>query len=111
MTSCRDVSDYERAILAGDGDTNTNLAGIGNAVLGVATDTEGTDRAPTKGQRDVVAASVARLERAEALWQSFKAMDLAALDAALESAQFEPIDVPTAEEIDAAVGEEGKDLP
>jgi hypothetical protein len=89
------------AILAGDGDTNTNLAGIGNAVLGVATDTEGTDRAPTKGQRDVVAASVARLERAEAIWQAFKAKDLAALDTSLKTAQFEPIHIPTAEEIDA----------
>ncbi len=98
-------------MLGGEGDGNTNLSAINEVVAGVATDVEGTDRAPTQAQRAVLAASNERLERAGKLWQSLKSGDLAAFNQRLKQAGLNEVKVPTTAEIDAAESGESKDLP
>jgi len=98
-------------LVSGDGDRNLNLNSIGEVLVGVAIDVEGTDRAPTPGQRAVVDDCRARMRRALDNWQYARQKDLPALDAALVAAKRDPVHVPTPEEIYARAAAESKDRP
>ena len=51
-------------LLTRGGDESTNLDSIGGALVDLQIDLEGSDRAPTRAQRDVLAMQSARLEKA-----------------------------------------------
>ena len=84
---------------SGEGDSNENLDSIGEVLSGMANDVEGSDRAPTQPQRDLLAATNGRLERALARWNGIKHAEFAQLNAALKAAGKAQIVVPPADKI------------
>jgi hypothetical protein len=57
---------------ARDSDDTPNLEAIGNALIELQVDLEGSDRAPTGPQREAFGQLSARLDRAISLWQTVK---------------------------------------
>jgi len=74
-------------------------------------DIEGSDRAPTQPQRDVLAATNQRLDLAITRWNGVKQGELAQLDAALKEAGLPAIAVPAADQIRLDHVPESTDLP
>jgi len=101
----------EKPLAAGEGDASENLAAIGELLAGLATDVEGSDRAPTQPQRGVLVASNERLARALARWDGVKHAQLAQLNAALQAAGKAPVAVPGADKIHLQRAPESKELP
>lgn len=95
----------------GEGADSENLGDIGGVLSSIAGDLEGSDRAPTQPQHEVVAAADARLDRALKRWDSVQKGELAALNAALKSAGNAEIRVPAADQVRLHDAPEGKDLP
>jgi len=87
------------ALRSGKGDTSENLGAIGDTLASIATDIEGSDRAPTQPQRQLLAVSNERLGRADERWTRVKAGELATVDAALKAAGLAAVDVPAADRI------------
>ncbi len=54
---------------SGKGESSPNLDAIGSALTALASDVEGTDRAPTEPQRKLLDESRSRIDRALALLQ------------------------------------------
>ena len=100
-----------KALTSGEGDKNENLDAIGDVLSGMASDIEGSDRAPTQPQRDLLAAVNARLDRAQAQWQRVKQSELTQLDVQLKAVGAAQIKVPAADEIILGDAPESKDLP
>jgi hypothetical protein len=100
-----------KPLQAGEGDSSENLGGIGEVLSALATDVEGSDRAPTQPQRDVLASSDARLVRASARWEKIKSAELQTLNAALEKSGQPKIAVPSADRIQIKRVPDAKDLP
>jgi photosystem II stability/assembly factor-like uncharacterized protein len=100
-----------KPLSSGEGDSNENLDAIGELLSGIANDVEASDRTPTQPQRDLLAATNARLERAQARWNGIKQGELAQLDAALKAAGQAEIKVPAADQISLNDAPESKDLP
>jgi len=96
---------------SGEGDSNENLDSIGELLSAIATDIEGSDHTPTQPQRDVLAATDQRLQRALALWERVKKSELARLDEQLKAAGQAQIKVPSADQIKLGDAPESKDLP
>ncbi|MBS0569543.1 MAG: hypothetical protein JSS28_02955 [Proteobacteria bacterium] len=109
-----DIDKYKSAVAplqSGEGHDDEDLGDIGGVLSAVASDLEGSDRAPTQPQRGVVAATVARLDRALARWHAAQATELATLNAALKSAGKTVIVVPAADQVRLRDAPESKDLP
>jgi len=100
-----------KPLSSGEGDGNENLDAIGELLSGITNDVEGSDRTPTQPQRDLLAATNARLEHALARWNGVKQGELAQLDAALKAAGKPSIVVPDADKISLDDAPESKDLP
>jgi hypothetical protein len=83
----------------GEGDSDENLDSIGEILSGIANDVEGSDRTPTQPQRDLLAATNQRLDRALAHWTGIKQGELAQLNAVLKSAGQTPITIPPADKL------------
>ncbi len=85
---------------------------IGGTLAGIESDLESADAAPNQGQREVLANCNARLQRAQADWQSLQHNELARLDAGLKAAGLPAISVPAPDQLDmpAQTGG-GADLP
>jgi len=83
----------------GDGDTAIGLAAIGGLLGELTVDLEGSDRAPTQPQRDLLASCNARLARALTLWSKVKQEHVPAVDAELKAAGIAPIAIPAADQI------------
>jgi len=83
----------------GDGDTAIGLAAIGGLLGELTVDLEGSDRAPTQPQRDLLASCNARLARALTLWSKIKQEHVPAVDAELKAAGIAPIAIPAADQI------------
>ncbi len=96
---------------SGERHDDENLGNIGGALSSLASGIEGTDRAPTQPQRDVLAAQNARLDRALKRWQQVRIGELASLNAKLKAAGMSPITVPAADKINIDRVPESKDLP
>jgi len=96
---------------SGDAEASTNLAAIGELLSGLATDVEGSDRAPVQPQRDVLAAANERQARAGALWDRIKHAELAEVDAQLKAAGRAPTTIPAADQIRLAEEPESVDKP
>jgi photosystem II stability/assembly factor-like uncharacterized protein len=88
-----------KPLRSGESDTSTNLGAIGELLAGLATDIEGSDRAPTQSQRDVLVACNERMNRAAALWDRAKHEELAQVDAALGASGVAPVAIPPADQI------------
>ncbi|MGH8042777.1 MAG: WD40/YVTN/BNR-like repeat-containing protein [Rudaea sp.] len=104
------VAKYQAAIAplqAGD----ESLDDIGSVLSAVVADVEGSDRAPTAPQRELVAATSARLQRAQARWEKVQHGELGALNAALKASGKSPIELPTPELVQLRDAPESKDLP
>ena len=84
---------------SGEGDGNENLDSIGEILSGIANDVEGSDRAPTQPQHDLLGATNQRLDRALARWNGIKHAELEQLNAALKAAAKDPIAVPAADKL------------
>ena len=98
-------------LTSGEGDSNENLDSIGEVLSGIANDIEGSDRAPTQPQHDLLAATNQRLERALVRWNGIKQSDLAQLNAAMKAAGRPSIAVPPADKLSLDDAPESKDLP
>ena len=96
---------------SGAGHDGENLDDIGAVLSAVTADLEGSDRAPTQPQRDVVAAAVQRLDRAQQRWKDVQKSELAALNAVLEKAGKTKIHVPAPDQVRLRDTPESKDLP
>jgi hypothetical protein len=94
-----------------EGADSENLGDIGGVISAIAGDLEGSDRAPTQPQRDVVAAADARLDRALKRWDGVQKNELTSLNAALKSAGKAEIRVPAADQVRLHDTPESKDLP
>jgi hypothetical protein len=108
------IARYRKAaapLQSGEGDASANLGDIGGVLSAIAADLEGSDAAPTQPQREVVAASNQRLDRALRAWNRIQRDDLPALNAALKAAGKAPISVPTADAVRLDDAPESKDLP
>jgi hypothetical protein len=79
---------------ARDDDQAPNLGAIGRELVDLQIDLEGSDRPPTKPQRDAFKLDATRLDRALTLWQEVKARDLPALNAALRGAGLKEVVLP-----------------
>jgi hypothetical protein len=82
------------APLSSRDDDSPSLGAIGRDLTELQIDLEGSDRAPTQPQRDVLTLNAARLERALSLWQEVKTRDLPALDAVLRAAGLSEVSLP-----------------
>jgi photosystem II stability/assembly factor-like uncharacterized protein len=100
-----------KPLKSGEGDTSGNLDAIGELASSIMTDVEGSDRAPTQPQHDVLAAINQRLDRAIERWDAVKRGELARLDAALKAAGLPPIAVPAADQMRLDHVPESTDLP
>ena len=105
------LKDAAKPLGEGEGDASENLGAIGELLAGLATDIEGSDRAPTQPQRGVLDAANERLGRAAARWEQIKRAELAQLDAALQAGGAAPIAVPSAQQIRLERAPESKELP
>ena len=88
-----------------------SLNDIGSVLSALATDIEGSDRAPTQPQRETLAAQNARLDRALKRWRQVQDHELAMLNTKLKSAGMSPIAVPAADRIQLDRAPESVDLP
>jgi len=88
-----------KPLRSGDAETSTNLGAIGELLSGIATDIEGSDRAPTQPQRDALAECSERTTRASALWERIKRDEFAQLGAQLKARGLSPIAIPAADQI------------
>jgi photosystem II stability/assembly factor-like uncharacterized protein len=95
---------------SGEGEDSLNLGAIGGALIAQQVDLEGTDRAPTTPQREVVAQYVARLDRALTAWMSIKA-DLPALNATLHAAGLDQVRIPARTEFTVSDAGSSREMP
>ncbi len=77
----------------------------------LATDAGSADRAPTDGQRAVLAQTQRTLADADAVWMRAQAGPLHALNSALQAADLPAVTVPSAASVHVQPGPEGADLP
>jgi photosystem II stability/assembly factor-like uncharacterized protein len=98
-------------LVSGSGENSMNLRAINDGLTDIATDVEGADRAPTDGQRQVVAASAARYGKASARWQQLRENDLARLNQNLRGAGQAAVKVPEPDQIHQEASEESEDMP
>ncbi len=103
--------DASKPLLAGEGDASENFATLGEVLSSLAADIEGSDRTPTRPQRDLLAATNQRLDRAARRWDQIRAGELAQLKARFRAAGLADITVPEAEQIQLERAPEGKELP
>ncbi len=96
---------------SGEAENSENFGAIGEALSGLAADIEGSDRAPTQPQRDVLATANGRLDRAAKRWDRVEAVELVALNAQAKAAGHQQIVVPAPEQITLDRAPESKDLP
>jgi photosystem II stability/assembly factor-like uncharacterized protein len=75
-----------------------NLGAIGRDLVELQIDLEGSDRAPTEPQHEVLKLEAARLDRALTLWREVKTRDLPDLNAALKAAGLKGVSLPPADE-------------
>ena len=99
------------ALRSGKGDASEDLGAIGDALSSIATDVEGSDRAPTQPQRALLAATNERLGHAAERWVRVQGSELKALDAALKAAGLAAINVPAADKISLTSAPDSVDLP
>jgi photosystem II stability/assembly factor-like uncharacterized protein len=95
----------------GEGERSTSLGAIGGLLGDLATDLEGSDRAPTQPQRELLAACNERLTSALALWDRVKREQLPQVDAELKAAGSAPITIPSADQIKLTSKPDSDDLP
>jgi hypothetical protein len=81
-------------LVNGENDDSEHLAHIAEVLTALENDLEGSDAAPTEPQRQVLAASERRLERALALWEKIQAEELPRLNAALGLDGLTAIEIP-----------------
>jgi hypothetical protein len=108
------IGKYQSAVgplQSGAGADSENLADIGGVLSAIAADLEGSDRAPTQPQRNVVAAADQRLERAIKQWDGVRKNELVAMNAALKKAGKAEIRVPAPDQVRLRDARESKDLP
>ena len=110
----KQLSDFNARLaplLSDEGEEAPNLGAIGDALNSLQVDLEGTDRAPSQPQREVLAQYSARLDRALALWSTIKASGLPALNAGLKAAGLDAIKAPVRAEITAVDSGVSKERP
>ncbi|MEO8802979.1 MAG: hypothetical protein ABI304_08165, partial [Rudaea sp.] len=96
---------------SGSGPDNEDFGELGGVLSSLAGDVEGSDRAPTQPQRDVLADAGTRLDRGMTLWDGVMHDQLDALNTQLKSAGLNAVAVPAADAIHLERAPESKDLP
>ena len=99
------------SLRSGENDSSESFDAIGEALSSLGTDIEGSDRAPTRPQHELLAALHARLDRGSARWESVKRSELPQLNAQLKAASLTQITVPAADQIRLDRVPESVDLP
>ncbi len=98
-------------LTSGDGEDSLNLGAIGGALISLQVDLEGTDRAPSQPQREVIVQYSARLDRALTAWSVLKSSDLPPLNASLHDAGIDTIKVPSRAELPVIDAGESREMP
>ena len=98
-------------LLAGDGEQARSLRSAGKLLASVQADVDGSDRAPTKAQREVAALAGRHITEGLGAWSKLRSGALMALNRALAAQQLTPIEVPDAAELHAEPPEGGEDVP
>ena len=106
-----DVDAKLAPLTSGEGEDSLNLGAIGDALIPLQADLEGTDRAPSQPQREVYAQYALRLDRTQAAWATIKANDLPALNATLHAAGLDAIKVPARADFAVVDAGASKELP
>jgi photosystem II stability/assembly factor-like uncharacterized protein len=106
-----DFSAKTKTLVEGDGETKLNLSAISATLADIATDVEGTDRAPTAAQRAVFKETQRHTDQALAYWKALRGQDLAKLNANLRRVGLIQIVVPPADQLRYDVSAESSDLP
>ncbi len=104
-------NEASKALRSGEGESSENLGAIAEALSGLATDIEGSDRAPTQPQHELFVATKARLDRGIEQWDRVQAEQLLQLSTQLKAAGLNPIQVPAADQIRLGDAPPSKDLP
>jgi photosystem II stability/assembly factor-like uncharacterized protein len=108
------IAKFEEAskpLSADDGDASANFDNIGEILSSLQTDIEGSDRAPSQQQHELLTATDARLDRASALWERIKHTELSDLNGRLKDAGLAEIAVPAPDQIRPEQPAESVDLP
>ena len=100
-----------KPLSSGEGERSTSLGAIGGLLGELTTDLEGSDRAPTQPQRELLAACNERLASALALWDRVKREQLPQVEAELKAAGSAPIAIPVADQIKLTSTPDSDDLP
>ena len=103
--------DANQPLHADTGDASLSFDNIGEVLSGLQTDIEGSDRAPSQQQRELLAVTNTRLDQTSTLWERIKHGDLAELNTQLKAAGLAEIVVPAADQISLDEPPESKDLP
>jgi len=99
------------ALINSAGEGTTNLAAIGEVLVGISNDIENTDRAPTEPQRQASEIYDGLLSKTLSQWQALKDHDLIALNAQLHAANLSEIVLPKEDQITPESDDDGQDLP
>ena len=105
------LKDASKPLRAGEGDASENFATLGEVLSSLAADIEGSDRTPTRAQRDLLAATNQRLDHAARRWDQIRAGEIAELNAQFKAAGLADITVPEADQIQPERAPEAKELP
>ena len=98
-------------LTTGEADNTPKLEAIGEVLTALENDLEASDQAPTDPQRQLLAASDTRLERALTLWVEIESTGLAHLNAALGQDGLAPIAIPPADKIPRTQKSPGQERP
>ena len=88
---------------------DTAFGTLSGQLAALESDAESADTAPTTAQKAVLASANDRLHTANQQWQTLQAGELAKLDADLEAAGMQPVNVPPPDKLNT--GEQDQDLP
>jgi photosystem II stability/assembly factor-like uncharacterized protein len=108
------LSDFEAKLAplaSGEGEDSLNLGAIGDALIPLQADVEGSDRAPSQPQLEVYAQYAALLDRALAAWTTIKTNDLLTLNATLHGAGLDAIKVPVRAELATSDAGASREMP
>jgi photosystem II stability/assembly factor-like uncharacterized protein len=98
-------------LVSGSGEMAPNLAAMNDALIAIATDVEGADRAPTTGQQQVLMQYQSNLDKTLGQWQMIRTTALAKLNDQLRAAGMTEVSVPAQGQIHPDLSAEPQDRP
>ena len=107
----RDLRAKTNDLTEGDGERTLNLSAISEALVDIATDVEGTDRAPTAAQKAAFEETLRRADWALQRWRALRQHEIAKFNENLRHAGLPQLVIPTKDQLQVEVPAESTDLP